>query len=78
MAILQSREKIFTHLCQSRNLAIDFAEIQYIDSAGVALLIDLSKEAADKKITFGLMNVIDPVKKVLYMTKVDKLLNIYS
>lgn len=78
MAVLESREKFFEHLAKSKSLAMDFAEIKYIDSAGVALLIDLAKEAADKKIGFGLMNVIDPVRKVLYITKVDKLLKIYS
>ena len=74
MAVLQAREKFFEYLRQSRNMAMDFTQIEYIDSAGVALLIDMTKEAMEKKIKFGLMNVKDPVRKILYLTKVDKLL----
>lgn len=77
MAALESRDTFFKHLAESKNLTLDLGEIEYIDSAVVGLLIDLAKEASVKHIRFGLMNVHDPVKKVLVLTQVDKLITIY-
>ena len=77
MAALESRDAFFKHLTESKNLALDFGEIEYIDSASVGLLIDLAKEAAAKHIRFGLMNVNGSIKKVLVLTQVDKLITIY-
>ena len=77
MAALESRDVFFKHLGESKNLALDFGEIEYVDSAAVGLLIDLAKDASGKHVRFGLMNVRDSVKKVLVLTQVDKLITIY-
>jgi anti-anti-sigma factor len=57
---------------------IDFAEIQYIDSAALGILLEMSKLASAKKVQFGLIHVDGAVKKVIEVTKLDKVLKIFD
>jgi anti-sigma B factor antagonist len=60
----------------SGTLLVDLAGIEYIDSAALGILLEASKTAEKKKLKFGLVDVHDPVKKVLEITKLDKVLKI--
>lgn len=62
----------------SENFMLDFSEISYIDSAALGILLQMARSATSRGIKFGLLNVHDPVKKVLTITKVDKILTIYN
>ena len=58
------------------SLMLDMAGIEYIDSAALGILLEMSKIAANKKISLGLIHVLDPVKKVIQVTQLDKVLKI--
>ena len=79
LAILDSQERLFGYVKEEvgTDLMMDFAEIDYIDSAGIGVLLQMAKMASQKNLKFGLLNVNDQVKKVLAVTKVDKILKVY-
>ncbi len=80
LSIVNLREKIMDYLKEKdvRNFMVDFSGVTYIDSTGVGLLIEMARVAADKQATLGLINLNDNIKKVLVLTKVDKILKIYA
>ena len=57
-------------------LWVDFAEIVYIDSAAVGILITTAKAAIAKNIHFMIWRPNVNVKKVLTVTHVDRLIPI--
>ena len=79
-AALDKKEELLKHLDdrKSGTLMMDFGEIGYIDSAALGILLEMSKMASEKKLKFGLVNVHDPVKKVIEITKLDKVLKIFE
>jgi anti-anti-sigma factor len=78
-SVLDAKEALFgcARSAKGRELMIDFSEIEYIDSSGISVLLDMAKIASERKVRFGVLNANDHVKKVLLMTKVDKVLKIY-
>jgi anti-anti-sigma factor len=79
MAVIESKDALLAHLAEPglKELVADFAEISYIDSAAIGVLLELAKSAQKMKIRFGLLNVPEAIKKVIVMTKVDKVIPIY-
>ena len=77
---LDSKEELFRHLRGriAGTLMLDLEGIEYIDSAAIGLLLELSKEADGRKISFGLVHVHDPVKKVIEVTQLDRVLKIFG
>ena len=78
-SVLNAKEELFRHLREAKGpeVMIDFSEISYIDSSGISVLLDMAKLALERKLRFGVLNAAENVKRVLVMTKVDKLLKIY-
>ncbi len=79
-AALDNKEQLLK--CASEKsvgtLMIDLGGIEYIDSAALGILLEMSKICEKKKVQFGLVNVHDPVKKVIEVTKLDKVLKIFK
>ena len=80
MAVIESKEELLGHIKKvaAQEIVMDFGEIQYIDSAGIGVLLEMAKKAASLGIRFGLLNANDSVKKVITITKVDKILKCYD
>ena len=79
-AALDAKDQLLKYLecLSSGSLLLDMAGIEYIDSAALGILLEMAKNAAERKINFGLVHVHDPVKKVLEVTRVDKVLKIFD
>ncbi len=60
------------------DLIVDFAEIEYIDSAAIGILLQMAKMASEKKMKFGILHVNQHIKKVLEVTRTDKIIKIYE
>ena len=60
------------------NLMIDLAEVQYIDSAAIGILLEIARQLQAKKIKLSLIHVAEPIRKVLVITKVDKILTVHD
>jgi len=80
MAVYDVKEALLgaVEAAAAEEILVDFEKISYIDSSGVGVLLEMAGRAAAGKKRFGLVNVKDPVKKVLQVTKVDKVLPIYK
>ena len=76
-SVISSKEELLGYVeSAQKDIFIDFAAISYVDSAGIGVLLEMARAASDKGIQFGLLSVNDHVKKVLQITKVDKVLKI--
>ena len=78
LAILNAKEELMGYLESSAgsSLLLDFSTIQYIDSAGIGVLIEMAKKASQKKIKFSVLNANEQVKKVIEITHTDKIVTL--
>lgn len=73
-----AREVILNCLKSERNTVIDLSAVTYIDSSGVASLVEGYQQAKDKKLEFGLINISDAVRNVLELAHLDKVFTIHA
>jgi anti-sigma B factor antagonist len=74
----QLREKILASLKAGNPLLIDLAGVSYIDSSGIASLVEGFQTAKSAKLEYGLMNISKTAMQVLTLTRLDKIFQIYS
>jgi anti-sigma B factor antagonist len=72
------REQILASLKDGRPLLIDLAEVSYIDSSGIASLVEGFQTAKTAKLRYGLLNISDTVLQVLTLTRLDKIFSLYT
>lgn len=72
------RKHILDLLHQKRNLMIDLSEVGYIDSSGVACLVEGFQYARKHSLKFGLLGVSDAVMQVLQLARLDKVFPIHA
>lgn len=68
----QARRQILQHLDQSKNLLVDLGQVEYIDSSGVASLVEGYQYARSRKLEFGLVGVSKAAMQVLQLARLDK------
>ncbi len=75
---LGAQEQLFALIGQStsKSLLLDMAEIEYIDSTAIGILLEMNKKGKEKGVAFGLLHVNAHVKKVLDVTKLSQTLTI--
>jgi len=61
-------------------IAIDLSETSFMDSSGLAALLDLHKTAGldDGSVTIRLLNPSRPVQQLLELTRVDQILPVVN
>ncbi|HEY0963945.1 MAG TPA: STAS domain-containing protein [Pseudomonadales bacterium] len=74
----QLREKILASLKAGRPLLIDLAGVSYIDSSGIASLVEGYQAAKSAKLGYGLMNISQTAMQVLTLTRLDRIFQIYA
>jgi anti-sigma B factor antagonist len=72
------REKILGSLKTGNPLLIDMAKVSYIDSSGIASLVEGFQTAKSSKLAYGLLNISSTALQVLTLTRLDKIFNLYS
>ena len=73
-----ARKTILDCLEQSHNTMVDLSAVEYIDSSGVASLVEGYQTAKKKGLKFGLIGVSAPAMSVLELARLDKVFPIYS
>jgi anti-sigma B factor antagonist len=73
-----AREVILNCLEQKRNTVIDLSAVNYIDSSGVASLVEGYQLAKNKQLEFGLVNVSEAAMNVLQLAHLDKVFPIHA
>jgi stage II sporulation protein AA (anti-sigma F factor antagonist) len=61
-----------------KKLVLDFKNIDYIDSSGLGLMLEIYKAVTEKDGQLSLSNVVEKVLKVFKVIKLDKKMSIQS
>jgi len=72
------REKILTSLNDGKALLIDMAGVSYIDSSGIASLVEGFQTAKSNKLAYGLLSISEPALQVLTLTRLDRVFSLYD
>lgn len=73
-----ARMQILDCLDKTQNLLVDLSRVTYIDSSGVASLVEGFQTAKKKALKFGLISVSDSVMSVLQLARLDKVFPIHA
>ena len=70
------RKVLLDQLAQGQALCVDLADVSYMDSSGIASLVEAYQRARDKSLGFALSSVSEPVLKVLKLARLDRVFTI--
>lgn len=73
-----ARKQILECLSEGKNLLIDLSQVTYIDSSGVASLVEGYQTAKKKSLQFGLVGVSEAAMNVLQLARLDKVFPIHA
>ena len=68
----QAREQILKELKKGKKLLVDLSEVEYIDSSGVASLVEGFQVARGQNQEFALVGVSKAAMQVLQLARLDK------
>lgn len=72
------RDAIKQSFEESKTVEVDLMNVSYIDSSGIASLVEGMQIGKKTGKSFGLVNVSNQVMKVITLAHLDKILNIIS
>ncbi len=67
-----AREAVLEAVGRGRSVEVDLADVSYIDSSGIASLVEGLQQARSHDVDFALCRVSDPVRKVLELARLDR------
>jgi anti-sigma B factor antagonist len=73
----EARKRILASLDAGKNLLIDLSGVTYIDSSGVASLVEGYQTAKKQNLKFGLVGVSQAAISVLQLARLDKVFPIH-
>ena len=74
----KARDAILACLKRKSALLVDLSAVSYMDSSGVASLVEGYQTARKQGLEFGLMAVAQPVMNVLKLARLDKVFPIHA
>lgn len=74
----RARQQILNLLKQKSHLVVDLSATEYIDSSGIASLVEGLQLARSSKLQFGLAQVSNPVKQVLQLARLEQVFAIHD
>jgi anti-sigma B factor antagonist len=74
----QAREVLLECVGRKRALLVDLSQVTYIDSSGVAALVESFQSARKGGTTFALAAVSDAAMRVLQLARLDKVFTIFD
>jgi len=72
------RKQILNLIKKDTNLLIDLSSVEYIDSSGVASLVEGLQTSRTMKLNFALLGVSDSAMQVLQLARLDTVFTIYN
>ncbi|MCB1607698.1 MAG: STAS domain-containing protein [Xanthomonadales bacterium] len=72
------RKSILDALGKSQKVAVDLSQVTYIDSSGIAALVEGFQSARGKGQHFSLVSVSQPVIAVLELARLDRVFPIFE
>ncbi len=74
----RAREQILKCLGDKDNVLVDLSCVEYIDSSGIASLVEGYQVAKNNGLKFGLINVSDPAMQVIQLSRLDTVFPIHK
>lgn len=74
----EARKQILDCLSNGKHLLVDLSAVVYIDSSGVASLVEGYQMAKKKELKFGLVSVSEAAMSVLQLARLDKVFPIHA
>jgi anti-sigma B factor antagonist len=74
----QARKVILECLSKQQPLMVDLSQVDYIDSSGVASLVEGYQLSRKKDVDFGLVGVSEAAMNVLRLARLDQVFPIYA
>ncbi|HZP13325.1 MAG TPA: STAS domain-containing protein [Nevskiaceae bacterium] len=71
-----ARSTLLATVKKGKPVIVDLSQVEYMDSSGVASLVEAFQRARAGKIEFSLQRVSDQVRKVLTLARLDKIFTI--
>ena len=73
-----ARETLLKCVEHTGNVIVDLSEVSYIDSSGVASLVETLQAAKKQGGQFALAAVSEPTRRVLELARLDKVFTLYD
>ena len=74
----QARDEILADINNKQPVLVELAAVTYIDSSGIASLVEGLQLARSQDVDFALVNVSEPVMQVLQLARLDKVFPIHA
>jgi anti-sigma B factor antagonist len=74
----EARRVILDCLQKKMPLLVDLSDVEYIDSSGVASLVEGYQLSRSRQLDFGLIGVSDAAMNVLRLARLDQVFPIYA
>jgi anti-sigma B factor antagonist len=72
------REQIFQALKENGPVLVNLSKVAYMDSSGIATLVEGLKEAQSRKAVFGLFGLTKNTRNVLKLVRLDRVFRIFE
>lgn len=72
----EARKALLAAVAKGRPVTVDMAEVGYMDSSGIASLVEAYQKASAAKLDFALVNVGERVMKVLQLARLDQVFRV--
>ena len=72
------REKILETLKTNGTVLVNLTQVAYMDSSGIATLVEGLKDAQTRKANFGLFGLTKNTRNVLRLVRLDKVFRIFD
>ena len=74
----KARELILKTLKNKQHVLVDMVAVEYIDSSGIASLVEGFQDAKGRELYFGLVNISAATRQVLALARLDKVFPIFD
>lgn len=73
-----ARQVLLDCVGRSNKVLVDLSGVEYIDSSGVASLVEAFQKAKKSGVEFALVSVNDSARRVLELARLDKVFTIHD
>jgi anti-sigma B factor antagonist len=73
-----AREQLLDLLKDRRHVLVDMSGVDYIDSSGIASLVEAMQFAKSNGLAFGLVAISEAAQQVIRLARLDKVFSLYD
>ncbi len=74
----EARDQVLELLQDRRHVLVDLSGVEYIDSSGIASLVEALQFAKSNGLFFGLVDISEAAQQVIRLARLDKVFALYD